>query len=162
MPAEIVVRAATADDGDAVGELTERVYRAGGFTDDEYALELSDAARRIETARVFVAEVDGHLVGSVTVGWPGTPFAEVCRDDEVEVRMLAVTEEARGRGVAGRLMDAVEAFGRARGARGVVLSTEPLMHAAHRLYGRRGYVRDPDRDWTIGHFELLAFQRDLD
>lgn len=162
MGAEIVVRPATAADAAAVGELTERVYRAGGFTDDEYSLELRDAGRRIETAQVFVAELDGSLVGAVTVGWSGTPYAELCRDDEIEVRMLAVAEDARGRGVAERLMDAVEELGRGRGARGVVLSTEPLMHAAHRLYGRRGYVRDPDRDWTIGPFELLAFRRDLE
>lgn len=160
--AQIVVRTATAADGDAVGELTEQVYRAGGFTDDEYAVELRDAGRRIETACVFVAELEGRIVGSVTVGWPGTPSAELCRDGEIEVRMLAVAEDARGRGVAERLMDAVEDFGRSRGARGVVLSTEPLMRAAHRLYERRGYVRDPDRDWTIGPFELLALRRDLD
>ena len=75
-------------------------------------------------------------------------MASVARAEEVEVRMLAVDEAARGRGVADRLMAACEALARDEGRAAVVLSTAPDMHAAHRLYRRRGYVRQPDRDWS--------------
>jgi len=40
----------------------------------------------------------------------------------------------------------------------VVLSTEPDMHTAQRLYRRRGYVRQPDRDWSTGRSTLLVFR----
>jgi hypothetical protein len=43
----------------------------------------------------------------------------------------------------------------------VVLSTEPDMYAAHRLYQRRGYVRQPDRDWQAGRFRLMVFRLQL-
>ena len=36
------------------------------------------------------------------------------------------------------------------------------MHAAHRLYERRGYARDPERDWMPEpDFTLLAYRLQL-
>ena len=75
--------------------------------------------------------------------------------------MLAVSTQVRRRGVADRLVAAAEALAVERGATAVVLSTEPGMGAAHRLYERRGYVRVPERDWSVGPFELLAYRLDL-
>jgi ribosomal protein S18 acetylase RimI-like enzyme len=158
----MTIRRATMADAAAVGELTERVYRDGGFTDDDYAEELRDAAVRIEHATVLVASIGDRIVGALAVATPGSPLHELAGPDEAEVRMLAVAEDQRGRGIAGRLMAAAEALAVERGARAVVLSTEPEMHAAHRLYERRGYERVPDRDWVTGPFELLAYRRVLD
>jgi ribosomal protein S18 acetylase RimI-like enzyme len=55
-------------------------------------------------------------------------------------------------------MDACEVLARNTGFAALVLSTEPDMHAAHRLYHRRGYVRQPGRDWQEGKFRLLVFR----
>ena len=30
----------------------------------------------------------------------------------------------------------------------VVLSSQPTMYSAHRIYGRLGFVRTPERDWN--------------
>jgi ribosomal protein S18 acetylase RimI-like enzyme len=105
--------------------------------------------------------VAGALVGTVTMALPASRFANVGRAGEVEVRMLAVAEAARGRGVASLLMDACEVLARDEGFTAVVLSTEPDMYAAHRLYQRRGYVRQPDRDWQAGRFRLKVFRLQL-
>jgi hypothetical protein len=35
------------------------------------------------------------------------------------------------------------------------------MDAAQRLYRRRGYIRQPDRDWRAGRFDLLVYRKDL-
>jgi hypothetical protein len=35
------------------------------------------------------------------------------------------------------------------------------MAAAHRLYQRRGYARQPDRDWRVGRVRLLVFRLPL-
>jgi ribosomal protein S18 acetylase RimI-like enzyme len=144
-----------------VGVLTERVYRAGGWTDEGYSKLLLDAHSRIEEAIVFVATLNADVVGTVTVALPGTPFAAVGGPGEVEVRMLAVDERARRMGIADLLMDACEERARAGGFAAVVLSTEPDMHSAQRLYERRGYVRQPQRDWQVGRFNLLVYQRRL-
>jgi ribosomal protein S18 acetylase RimI-like enzyme len=159
----ITVRPATADEGEAVGVLTERVYREGGYLDDDedYVAHLLDGAGRVRDALVLVAELDGAVVASVTVVEPGTPWAEISRPDELEVRMLAVAETARRRGIADLLMDEVEAHARRLGLAGVVLSTEPIMHGAHALYERRGYLRQPERDWDVDGFVLIAYRLDL-
>ena len=155
------VRLAEFSEADEVGALTERVYRAGGWTDERYSKLLLDARSRIEEADVFVATLNTGVVGTVTVALPGTPFAAMCKPDEVEVRMLAVDERARRMGVADLLMDACEDRARTGGFAAVVLSTEPDMHAAHRLYERRGYARQLERDWQVGRFNLLVYRRRL-
>lgn len=158
---DVEIRSAQLSEGDAIGVLTERVYREDGFIDDDYTSELLDGTSRVRGATVLVALVDGELSGSVTIATPGSPYAEISRPDELEVRMLAVVDHAQGRGVAGRLMDEVEALARAQGRTGVVLSTADSMTTAHRLYERRGYVRRPDRDWFVGDLPLIVYRLDL-
>jgi len=43
----------------------------------------------------------------------------------------------------------------------VVLTTEPEMTAARALYEGLGYVRTPDRDWSIDGFGLITYARTL-
>jgi hypothetical protein len=40
----------------------------------------------------------------------------------------------------------------------VILCTETGMHASPRLYERRGYLRQPARDWQIRDVRLLAYR----
>lgn len=152
--ADILIRPARPDEIDMVGAVTEAAYRGDGFLEveggDDYGELLRDAGRRMEEAILLVAERDGAVVGSVTVAPAGTPWSEVARPGEVEVRMLAVDSGARRQGVAEALMAAVEDEARATGHDGVVLSTmEEQMVGAQRLYARLGYERDPARDWDI-------------
>ena len=158
--ATVTVRPATTEEAEAIGVLTEAVYRDGDFLDDDeaYVTHLLDGAGRVRDALVLVADLDGALVASVTLAEPGTPWSEISRPDELEVRMLAVAGTARRRGIADRLMDEAEAHARRRGLAGVVLSTEPAMTGAHRLYERRGYVRQPERDWDVDGFPLIAYR----
>jgi ribosomal protein S18 acetylase RimI-like enzyme len=155
------IRRAGPPDSDDVGVLTERAFRDGGFGSESYAQVLRDGRARIEDAIVFVATLRGAIVGAVTLALPATRFVNVCRPDEAEVRMLAVAQDARGRGIADALMGTCERHAREVGLAAVVLSTEPDMHAAHRLYRRRGYRRVPDRDWSTGRSPLLVYRKDL-
>jgi ribosomal protein S18 acetylase RimI-like enzyme len=158
---EIEIRRAEERDATDVGVLTERVYREGGWTSEHYAAVLRDARTRIAQAVVFVATRDGAVVGSVALAPPGTPFVNVAGADEAEVRMLAVAPDARGRGIADALVARCEQQARAAGLAGVVLSTEATMHAAHRLYRRRGYRRQPERDWAGTRTTYLVYRVDL-
>jgi ribosomal protein S18 acetylase RimI-like enzyme len=161
VPADITVRRAEPAEADLVGALTERVYRARGFGSDDYAKVLLDGRSRVRDGIVLVAAAGGAIAGTVTLALPGSPLAHLCRADEAEVRMLAVDEAARGLGIADRLMAACETLARNAGLAAVVLCTETGMRAAQRLYERRGYLREPARDWQIRDVRLLAYRLTL-
>ena len=159
MPSPIVVRRAASDEGDEIGLLTAAAYRDDPVVDAAYARELADGTSRVRDAHVLVALAGLRLVGSVTLAEPGTPFAEIARDGELEVRMLGVDPAARRLGVADRLMDGAEQRARDRGLRAVVLSTADHMTAAHSLYEGRGYERHPERDWNVlADLRLLVYR----
>lgn len=158
------IRRSRPDDAEAIGTITEAAYRQDGHLDMEggeaYAETLRDAAARMAGAVVLVAEVDGAVVGSVTVAPAGTPWANVAHPGELEVRMLGVAATARRRGVAEALMTAVEDHARSLGLDTIVLSTNIDMDAAQRLYDRLGYRRRPERDWRID-IDLLVYTKAL-
>ncbi|MBW4716577.1 GNAT family N-acetyltransferase [Saccharothrix obliqua] len=159
---EVVVRAARADEWVEAGVLTVAAYHADRYVDSHtggYADELADATARAREAELLVAvDVADTLLGTVTIARPGSPYAEVSRDGELEFRMLAVRPEARGRGVGEALVRAVVARAREAGARRVVMSSAETMTTAHRLYRRLGFRRFPERDWNpVPELRLVAY-----
>ncbi|MGY5045909.1 GNAT family N-acetyltransferase [Streptomyces sp. 900105755] len=150
---DIVIREVRPTDYDALGAMTAQAYLQDGLLDfgesDSYLTELKDVAKRAAAATVLVATAGDTLLGGVTfVPGPG-PMADIAAPSEAEIRMLAVTRAARGRGAGEALVRACVDRARAvPGCTAVVLSTQPTMHTAHRLYERLGFVRTPDRDWN--------------
>lgn len=160
------VRRAEPRDHAAIGEVTVAAY-AGLSEADEggYVDKLRDAAARDREAELWVATMsdsDETVLGTVTVCHDGSPWREIARGDEGEFRMLAVAPRAQGQGVGAALVRlCIDRF-REVGAPGVVLSTLPAMHAAHRLYERHGFVRAPERDWSpVPRVDLVAYHLDL-
>lgn len=161
----LVVARASADDLDVVGRLTVAAYVPVYVApDDDYADHLADAAGRAREAEVVVArrgelgDTDGPVVGAVTFCPPGSSLREIARDDEGELRMLAVDPRARGRGVGQALVEHCLTATRELGLAGVRISTLPGMTGAHRLYERLGFERAPDDDWSpVAHVRLLAY-----
>ena len=150
---DFLVRAAHTDEFDAVGELTGKVYLDDDLLDfgesDEYLHTLRDAATRAAQAELLVAvDPSGTLLGTVTYVGDGGPFADLAGPGEAEFRMLAVSPEARGRGVGEALVHACVERTRERGLGRIVICSQRHMYAAHRLYGRLGFERAPDRDWN--------------
>jgi ribosomal protein S18 acetylase RimI-like enzyme len=149
--ADIVVRPAREDEWAAAGAITVAAYQADRHIDSHtggYADKLVDARTRAREAELLVAvDAENTVLGTVTVVRPGTSYAEVSRDGEVEFRMLAVSPSARGRGVGEALVRAVVVRARELGARRLVMSSSEHMTTAHRLYQRLGFQRLPERDW---------------
>ncbi|WNV90017.1 GNAT family N-acetyltransferase [Umezawaea sp. Da 62-37] len=164
---DVVVRVAQEDEWEAAGRITVAAYLDDRYIDSHeggYADQLGDGARRAEEAELLVAVDEGNtLLGTVTVVRPGTPWSEVSRPGELEFRMLAVDSAARGRGVGEALVHAVIARARELGAERVVMSSSEAMASAHRLYGRLGFQRIPERDWRpVPEVKLMAFAFSLD
>jgi len=130
--------------------------------EDDYRDRLRDVATRDAQAEVWVAVLEDRVVGVVTYCPPGSPWREIGRDDEGEFRMLAVDPAAQGAGAGTALARLCEERARAHGATGMALSSLATMAAAHTVYGRLGYARDPERDWSpVPGVDLLAFAKRL-
>ncbi|MET7477772.1 GNAT family N-acetyltransferase [Streptomyces sp. NPDC005648] len=163
---DIVIRPVEPTEYDEIGEITAQAYLQDGllaFGDSDWYLdELRNVAKRAAAAEVLVATLDGRLLGTVTHVPAGGPMADLAGPGEAEIRMLAVAGAARGRGAGEALVRAcVDRAKAAPGCTGVVLSTQPVMRAAHRIYGRLGFVRAPERDWRPipgDDFTLITYQ----
>jgi len=155
----MIVREAVPGELGEVGEMRVRAYAAQGLL--AAVPEYADTLRGLGNgggANVLVAVEDGRLLGTVLVQ-PWGPASEIAAGaDEAELRALAVDPGAQGRGVGRALLDAAVDRTRAYRADHLVLSTQPAMVAAHRLYRAAGFVRLPERDWTpMPGMALLAF-----
>ena len=160
----IAIREARPGELAAAGDVVVRAYRAlggGGDAHEAYLEHVRDAAGRARHCPVLVAvdEGTGEVLGSVTyVPGQGNAFAELAGEGEGEFRMLGVAPDAQGRGVGAALVRACIAWARADGRHGIVISTTPVMHAAHRLYEHLGFRRAPERDWVpVPGVELWAY-----
>lgn len=154
----VTVRVAEPADLPQVGELTARAYLADELVDPEdgYVGELRDAAKRAAGATMLVAVDGDEVLGTISLAPAGTEYAEIAEPGEIELRMLAVRPDVRGRRIGQLLMRAAIERGLGWGAHAVVLSTMPEMRSAQRVYDRMGLRRTPERDWAgeSGHVFL--------
>ncbi|MYZ35003.1 MULTISPECIES: GNAT family N-acetyltransferase [unclassified Streptomyces] len=166
---DFTIREAGPGEYERLGEITAQAYLGDGLLDfgesDPYLTTLRDVARRAAEAVVLAAaDADGTVLGGVTYVPAGGPWADIARDGEAEFRMLAVDSAARGRGVGEALVRACVTRAQHTDARArIVLSTQPAMHQAHRIYERLGFARTPERDWyPYPGLPLITYTLDLD
>ena len=149
LDSSITIRSATSADDEAVGTLLADVYLGERYTHASYESVLRDTVARLaDTDVLLAADETGRVVGTVTYAEPPSHYAEVAREGEAAFRLLAVSPLARGKGVGERLVQACVERARAHGRSHLVLSTQPNMTTAHRLYERMGFTRSLDRDWS--------------
>jgi ribosomal protein S18 acetylase RimI-like enzyme len=95
---------------------------------------------------VFIARVDGNIVGSLTLVTFRIPTGIRAWIEDV-----VVDESARGHGVGEALNQAAIAEAQHRGAVTVDLTSRPSREAANRLYQRIGFVQ---RDTNVYRYSL--------
>jgi ribosomal protein S18 acetylase RimI-like enzyme len=158
----VQVESAGPADFAAIAELTVRVYLDERLASEGYAAQLADVAGRADRSALLVVRDDGRVVASVALVLDGD-FGEITEsEDEAAFRMLVVDPAVRGRGVGEVLVRTCLDRARAAGKRRMVLSTDPRMAAAHRLYERLGFTRLPERDWSpLPGVNLMAYGLDL-
>ena len=162
----IAIRDALPDERPAIRELTLRAYAQYEriMTPTSWA-GLDEAVRAAlvteEPVDWIVAEEGGKLLGSVML-WP--PATDAYRGSTgpagwPELRLLAVSEDARGRGVGQALVEECIRRARASGATHLGLHTARSMEAAVRMYERMGFVRHPASDFQPEGSELVRGYR---
>ena len=99
-----------------------------------------------DSSTVFVAEMNGEIVGSLTLVMFRIPTGIRARIEDV-----VVDDTVRGRGVGEQLNRVALDEARRRGARTVDLSSRPSREAANRLYQRMGFER---RETMVYRYKL--------
>lgn len=99
---------------------------------------------------VFVAEIDGHIAGSVAL-FPAESIAygwDTQKIEYPEIRMLAVSAEFRSRGVGKTLVEHCIDISKIRRQKFVGLHTGSFMENAIALYEKMGFQRVPQLDFA--------------
>lgn len=132
----IAVRWAQADDDAELVAIDEATWTAAVSPAPRPRAGTTFFDDRTSPADVLVAESDGVVAGYAAIG---NSLPVPSHKHVLELRGLAVAPAAGGRGVGRRLVDAVVAEARARGARKVTLRVLGPNTVARRLYVRCGF-----------------------
>lgn len=157
-------------------ELTEiRTQRIDAYSEHAQAISvahwqalkqaISSEADVQDGVELMVAEINGKILGSVALFPPKSDAYEglVNDIDYSEIRLLAVTSEARGKGVARALINECIKRTKEKGFNTIGLHTADFMESAIRLYGKMGFERlqqfdfEPANDGVI----VKAFRLDI-
>jgi len=106
---------------------------------------LSDLVDGEDTA-LFIARVDGAIVGSLTLA-----FYRIPTGMKAWIEDVVVDDAARGHGVGRKLNEAALDEARRRGAKNVSLTSRPSREAANRLYQRIGFA---PRETNLYRYDL--------
>ena len=143
----MLIREARDDELETVASLIVDAYAeyAAHMSPDAWSTFANDIANvrgRMSDAQLFVAEVDGRIVGSVTMfsGWRGS------QEGAAGLRMLAVPPENRGSGVGRALMESCIQRAREAGKQRLLLTTTLEMAIARDLTESLGFLREPGLD----------------
>jgi DNA-binding MarR family transcriptional regulator/GNAT superfamily N-acetyltransferase len=128
-----------------VGDMGWVVYREGLGYAEQYGWDATFEALAAKIVsefishfdpnreRCWIAELDGQNVGHVfLVKHPSEP-------DTAKLRLLFVESSARGMGIGDALVKECIRFARTAGYKEVVLWTQSILTAAHRIYQRAGF-----------------------
>jgi ribosomal protein S18 acetylase RimI-like enzyme len=140
----------TPTDDQGIADLLMLAFVAEGHASPENAARLTAAAELHRRGVIILARSPApgeRIIGMVILAEPTSPYRQIAGPDEAEVQLLAVHPDARGQGIGRTLLAACQDKASRRGYARMVLSTQPTMRAAHRVYELAGYSRNPTRDW---------------
>jgi GNAT superfamily N-acetyltransferase len=96
--------------------------------------EIAQTALQDPELHVFVAEIDGLVVGFMKIHFEVKPWGLSC-----ELDTMVVDEQRRGRGVGKRLLEELEDFARNNGAAGIRVDVLIPNYEGREFYERGGY-----------------------
>ncbi len=141
----LVIVAAHAVDDELVAAFDRLVPQLSSSSPPPSADHL-DALLASDDTVLFIARLDGHIVGSLTLA-----FYRIPTGIKAWIEDVVVDETASGRGIGTLLNEAALDEARARGAKSVDLTSRPSRAAANHLYQRIGFER---RDTNVYRYTL--------
>lgn len=110
---------------------------------------ISSEADTQSGVELIVAEINGSIAGSVVLFPANTDAYEGYLDelDYPEIRMLAVSPQQRGKGIATALVSECVRRAQAKGFQSIGLHTGEFMKPAMKLYEKMGFERTPEHDF---------------
>ena len=149
------------DELEALSRLIRDAYQQyqRGLPSDAWAAylrDITDVRSRLDKAEVIVAELDGRLVGTITL------YTDASEDrwppGWASLRILAVHPAYRRRGIGQALMEECLRRCRKRGIALVGLRTTKAMDVGRRMYERMGFVRAPEFDFhPVPEVTVMAY-----
>ena len=145
-----------------ITSLLERVFVEEGYTDSSTAQENFTPAKLRKRGQLILARDEaGGILGMVILAEPSSPARQVAENDEAEVHLLAVSPHARREGIGAKLLLSCEQRARSLGFSKIVLSTQPTMEDAQRLYLRLYYRHNPARNWSRSGRQYLVYEKPI-
>jgi GNAT superfamily N-acetyltransferase len=139
MPAEINIRAATAQDEDAVLALIPQLFEAPGRRPADYTEEVGRTGVRRAIGQAYsdiLLALDGdHVLGLASVY---ADIQSIRYGPRCWLQDLVVSKDARSRGIGKMLLDAATDWARDLGCTHLQLSSGLGRVDAHRFYRREG------------------------
>lgn len=142
---EATVEIATVVDDELVAAFAHLIPQLSSSSPPPSREQLTDLVDGADTT-VFLARVDGVIVGSLTLA-----FYRIPTGMKAWIEDVVVDDAARGHGVGRKLNEAALDEARRRGAKNVSLTSRPSREAANRLYQRIGFVL---RDTNLYRYDL--------
>ncbi|WP_139995677.1 GNAT family N-acetyltransferase [Paenibacillus paridis] len=164
----VTIRQAEPTDRDATREVLLDAYgQYASVLSEPYWIQYRDSilasVEGAETKERLVAVLDGEVVGSVFL-FDSSEAAYGREDLQIHspiIRLLAVSQKARGYGVATELIRASAKLARDWGAETLHLHTSDMMDSAVRLYERLGFERAFDKDIMNGETLVKSYRLQL-
>lgn len=133
-----IIRRAESADAQEVHTILQTAFREYSAVTGQTRLEAlnedsTDIRTQIETKPVYVAEIDGAILGTVRLEIHGT---------EAYLSRFAVSGEARNLGIGKSLMNVVDKFLASNGVKRVTLHTASRHLALVRFYYSRGFFTE--------------------
>jgi len=138
-PTTVSVRPAVADDVDAIVDDVWAVAAEGRWIGTEVPFDRDKRAAVFSSAidadhgAVFVADVDGRVVGHILVNLASYGVADIG---------MAIVDGYRGRGIGTALLEAAIAWARGAGAHKMYLEVWPHNEAGLALYRKAGFEEE--------------------
>ena len=144
----VEIRFATETDSHAIAEVIREAFGAyrSEYTPEAFAVVASspdEIRSRFDEGPQWIASVDGKIVGTVSV---------TVDDGDLYIRSMAVMPRAQGRGVAHKLLDAIDEYAAVTQFDRIFLYTTYFSAGAKELYEKHGYawVRDTTAEEWYG------------
>ena len=147
----LIFRNARPDEYDRVALLLKEAYQqyAEGMPPEifnAYLEDIMDVRGRIPQSELIVADLDGHLAGTVTL-YLHPAESPVWPEGWASVRLLGVSPLYRKQGIGQALMEECIRRCKKEGIKTLGLHTTEAMATAKRMYERMGFIRVPEFDF---------------